>query len=82
MNNIILYINNFNDFINDTRIEELQRISEQIFTFTEDAHETIFYQNVATDLFYKDEKDFLLKQTWFTKQNFIENINTVKNYFN
>ena len=82
MNDIILYINNFNDSINDTRIEELQRISEQIFTFTEDAHETLFFQNIAINLFYKDEKDYLLKQEWFTKQNFIKNINTVKNYFN
>ena len=83
MNNIKLYIvDYFNTNLNDIRIEELQIISEQIFTFTEDAHESIFFKNLATDLFYKDEKDYLLKKMWFTKQNFIENINTVKFYFN
>ena len=79
INNIILYTNNTLD---DIRIEELDRISEQYFTFTEDAHESIFYKNMAIDLFYKDEKDFLLKQMWLTKQNFILNKNKVKNYYN
>ena len=60
----------------------MERISEQYFTFSEDAHESIFYTNMARDLFYKDEKNFLLKQMWFTKQNFEMNINKVKNYFN
>ena len=84
MNNIRLYIEEYfnNNLNNDIRPEELDTISGQNFTFTEDAHESIFYKNLATDLFYKDEKDYLLKKMWFTKQNFIENITTVKYYFN
>ena len=79
MNNIKLYINNFNKRVNDIRIQELERICEQYFTFTEDAHESIFYKNLANNLFYKDEKNYLLKEMWFTKQDFIVNINTIKN---
>ena len=84
MNNIKLYIEEyFTSNLNyDIRPEELDIISGQNFTFTEDAHESYFFKNLATDLFYKDEKDYLLKKMWFTKQNFIDNINTVKLYFN
>ena len=63
------------------RIEELEIISGQNFTFTEDAHESHFFQNIAKELFYKDEKDFLLKQMWFSKNNFCENIYKVKYYY-
>ena len=82
MNIIKLYINNLNEHLNDIRIKELEIISEQIFTFTEDAHEEIFFKNMATDLFFKDDKNYLLKQIWFSKQNFINNINNVQEYFN
>ena len=82
MNNIKLYINQYNKTLNDIKIEELQIITEQSFTFTEDAHDSIFFKNIATDLFYKDEKNLLLKQSFFSKQNFIENLNTIKFYFN
>ena len=82
MNNIKLYINSLDNNFNDIRIDELDRINEQNFTFTEDAHESIFYKNMAKDLFYKDEKDYLLKQMCFTKSNFIENITRVKYYYN
>ena len=82
INNIILYINSYKDIINDIRLEELDKISEQNFTFTEDAHESIFYKKLANDLFYKDKKDYLLKQMIFSKKNFIENITIVKFYFN
>ena len=81
MNNIKLYINSYKDFLNDVRIEELEIISGQNFTFTEDAHESHFFQNIAKELFYKDEKDFLLKQMWFSKNNFCENIYKVKYYY-
>ena len=82
MNNIKLYINNLNNSVNDTRIKELERISEQYFTFTEDAHNSIFYKNLANNLFYKDEKNYLLKEIWFTKQDFIGNLKRINNYFN
>ena len=81
MNNIKLYINSYKDILNDVRIEELEIISGQNFTFTEDAHESHFFQNIAKELFYKDEKDFLLKQMWFSKNNFCENIYKVKYYY-
>ena len=81
MNNIKLYINCYNYTFNDTRMEELQTISEQNFTFMEDAHESIYFINIAFDLFYKDERNFLLKQMWFSKQNFIDNIAKVQYYF-
>ena len=63
-------------------MEELDKISEQNFTFTEDAHDSTFYKNIANDLFYKDEKEILLKQMQFSKKDFIENITTVKFYYN
>lgn len=81
MNNIKLYINSYKDILNDVRIEELEIISGQNFTFTEDAHESHFFQNIAKELFYKDEKDFLLKQMWFSKNNFCDNIYKVKYYY-
>mgnify|MGYP002626282752 CR=1 FL=1 len=84
MNNIMLYINSLdnNNILNDIRIEELEIISNQTFTFAEDFHEKGSYKNLAVELFYKDEKNYLLKEIWFTKQNFIDNINKVKYYFN
>ena len=82
MNNIKLYINDYNDINNDIRIEELENISEQNFTFIEDAHDNNFYIYISFELFYRDEKNFLLKQMWFSKKNFIENINKVKYYYN
>ena len=82
MNNIKLYINSLKNNFNDIRIDELDKISEQNFTFTEDPHESMFYKKLTTDLFYKDEKDYLLKQLWFSKKDFIENITKVKFYFN
>ena len=82
INNIILYINNNDDIINDIRIEELDKINDQNFTFTEDFHKTTFYKDLANSLFYKDEKNILLKQMQFSKKDFIENITKVKMYFN
>ena len=82
INNIILYVNTYTNISDDVRLEELDKISEQNFTFTEDAHDSIFYKNIANDLFYKDEKEILLKQMQFSKKDFIENITTVKFYYN
>ena len=82
MNNIKLYINSLNNNSNDIRIDELDKKSEQNFTFTEDEHNFIFFNKLTNELFYKDEKDFLLKQMWFTKNDFMENITKVKFYFN
>ncbi len=82
INNIILYVNSLNNNFNDIRIDELDKISEQNFTFTEDPHDCFFYKKLTTDLFYKDEKDYLLKEVWFSKKDFIENITRVKFYFN
>ena len=82
INNIILYINSFNNNFNDIRIEELDKISEQNFTFAGNSHDRIFYKNLAIDLFYKDKKDILLKQMQFSKKDFLENITLVKYYFN
>ena len=82
MNNIKLYINLLKNNFNDIRIDELDKISEQNFTFTEDPHDCFFYKKLTTDLFYKDEKDYLLKQMWFSKKDFIENITKVKFYLN
>ena len=82
MNNIMLYINSDNNFNDDIRIEELDRITDQNFTFVEDPVDSNFFKKLANDLFYKDEKDYLLKQKWFTKKNFVDNIKEVKLYFN
>ena len=83
INNIILYINSYNSStFNDIRLEELEKISEQNFTFTEDAHESIFYKILSNNLFYKDDKDYLLKKMWFSKDDFIKNFDLVKFYFN
>ena len=82
-NKIIYYkLDDVENTLNDIRIDELDRISEQIFTFTEDPHESIFYKKLTNDLFFKDEKDDLLKQIWFSKKNFKENITKVQFYFN
>ena len=82
INNIILYINSLDNNFTDIRIDELDKINEQNFTFTEDPHDCYFYKKLTTDLFYKDEKDYLLKQIWFSKKDFIENKTKVKFYFN
>jgi hypothetical protein len=82
MNNIMLYINSDININNDIRIEELDKITDQNFTFVEDPLDSDFYKKLANDLFYKDEKDLLLKQKWFTKKNFVDNIEQVKLYFN
>ena len=37
---------------------------------------------MTNDLFFKDEKDYLLKQMWFSKKDFKENITKVQFYFN
>ena len=65
INNIILYINSLDNNFTDIRIDELDKINEQNFTFTEDPHDCYFYKKLTTDLFYKDEKDYLLKQKWY-----------------
>ena len=82
MNNIKLFINDYNITIEDTRIEELEIISEQNFTYTEDPHDNDYYKGISQKLFYKDDKNFLLKQMWFKKSDFLENINKVKYYYN
>ena len=36
---------------------------------------------MSNDLFFKDKKDYLLKQMWFSKKDFKENITKVQFYF-
>ena len=81
MYKIKLFINSKNDLnINDIRAKELFRINEQNFIYTEDSHEDNFYKNKAKDLFYKDEKEFFLKEMWFD-EDFCSDINIIKKYF-
>jgi hypothetical protein len=51
MNNIKLFINDYNITIEDTRIEELEIISEQNFTYTEDPHDNDYYKGISQKLF-------------------------------
>ena len=79
------HINNLD--INDERVEELYRINEQNFTFTEDNHEEEYFKNKAKDLFYKDDKNLFLKEVWIpsdlnksnTKIKFYSEQLTIKN---
>ena len=48
----------------DKRMEELNYIVDQNFTFSEDVHEGEYYKNKAKDLFYRDLNDYYLKETW------------------
>ena len=82
INKIKLFINDYNDTFKDIRVDELEIISEQNFTYTEDAHDNNYYKYISQELFYKDDKDFLLKQMWFKKDDFIKNIDKVKYYYN
>ena len=82
INKIKLYINDYNNILNDIRIEELETISQQNFTYIEDPNDNNYYIYISYELFFRDEKNFLLKQAWFSKADFIENINKVKYYYN
>ena len=62
MEKIKMHINNLKQ--NDERVTELYTINEQNFTFTEDSHEIGYYKNKAKDLFYRDDKDYYLKEVW------------------
>ena len=62
MEKIKLHINNIKP--NDKRASELYFINEQNFTFTEDVHQGEFYKNKAKDLFYRDNKDYYLREVW------------------
>ena len=57
---------------NDERVDELNKINDLNFTFTEDVHEMEYFKNKAKDLFYRDDKDYYLKEVWIPpdlKQN-------------
>ena len=62
MEKIKMHINNLKQ--NDERVTELYTINAQNFTFTEDSHEIGYYKNKAKDLFYRDDKDYYLKEVW------------------
>lgn len=62
MEKIKLHINNIK--LKDERASELYFINEQNFTFTEDVHKGEFYKNKAKDLFYRDDKDYYLREVW------------------
>ena len=62
MEKIKTHVNNLSP--EDERVSELYFINKQNFTFTEDVHEGEFYKNKAKDLFYKDERDYFLKEVW------------------
>lgn len=82
MNKIRLYMNDYNNAIDDNRLDELDTINDQNFSFIEDAHEINYYKIISQALFYKDNKTELLRQMMFSKKDFNENINVVKYYFN
>ena len=63
----------------DERAEELYKIVNQNFTFTEDIHEGEFYKNKAKDLFYKDIYDYYLKEVWIPP-NLSKNSTDIKYY--
>ena len=65
----------------DKRAEELFTITEQNFTFSEDAHEGEYYKNKAKDLFYRDENDYFLKEVWFPK-DYNKNFTKIMFYMN
>lgn len=62
MEKIKSHINNLNS--NDERVKELLTINEQNFTFMEDNHDMEYFKNKAKDLFYRDYKDYYLKEVW------------------
>ena len=70
-----------NSKLSDKRAEELFNITEQNFTFSEDAHEGEYYKNKAKDLFYRDENDYFLKEVWFSK-DYTKNFDKIINYIN
>ena len=82
---IKLHIYNILSF--DQRAEELFNIIEQNFTFTEDIHEGEYYKNKAKDLFYRDKRDYFLKEVWvppdfnknYTKMKLLINQLTLNN---
>ena len=64
---------------NDERVKELLIINEQNFTFMEDIHEMEYFKNKAKDLFYKDYKDYYLKEVWIPP-DINENYSKIFNY--
>ena len=79
MEKIKAHINKTNE--DDERVEELYYITEQNFSFAEDAHEGQYYKNKAKDLFYRDNHDYFLKETWLP-QDFKNNFSKIKDYIN
>ena len=62
MEKIKIHINNLN--ADDQRVKELYYINDQNFSFTEDTHSAEFYKNKAKDLFYRDTKNYFLREVW------------------
>ena len=68
--------------INDIRAEELYNITEQNFTFSEDVHTSEYYKNKAKDLFYRDERNYYLKEVWVPPEFEQKNFTKIINYIN
>ena len=73
------HINNIK--LKDNRVEELYKIIEQNFTFMEDIHTGEYHKNKAKDLFYRDERDYFLKEVW-VPSDFNKNYTKLKCYIN
>ena len=73
MEQIKSHVNNMRP--NDERISELLFINEQNFSFTEDVHNGEFYKNKAKDLFYRDDKNYFLREVWIPSDLNETNIN-------
>ena len=82
MEKIKYHINNLKP--NDSRLNELLKITKQNFSFTEDTHSGEFYKQKAEDLFYKNERDNFLKDVWLPSKlnNLNINENNISFYIN
>ena len=79
MEKIKTHINNLSP--EDERVSELYFINKQNFTFSEDLHSGEFYKNKAKDLFYRDERDYFLKEVWIPP-DLNQKQNNIKYYIN
>lgn len=79
MEKIKKHVNKLNG--EDERIKELYYIYEQSFTFVEDKDDENYFAQKAKDLFYLDNYFYFLREDWIP-DNFTNNLNKVKNYFN
>ena len=78
MEKIKTHINNLDS--NDERINELHKVKELNFTFMEDVHEMEYFKNKAKDLFYRDDKEYYLKEVSIPP-DLNKNISKMKFYF-